>query len=178
MIKGWRKKGMTLVELLISLSIIVMMTAVAIPLFSGYQRRSTLSADAQSLAEFFNYARALNNNPDAFSRISQGENRSFEVKITSGNNGVWATLYPNGDPTYIIDQFGLNPKEKIQINGRQVDNFTAGISGVPPEEKLSCDGGACDTLTLKIYLASDSSVFRSVVVKNSVSGRLFSVSVE
>ena len=173
---------MTLVELLISLSIIAMMTAVAIPLFSGYQRSSTISSDAQSLAEFFNYARALNNNPDAYTRIRQGEIISFEIKITSGNTGVQATLYPKDDSTYIIDQFNFSPKEKIQINGSQIDNFnfTASISGVPPKEKLSCDGSVCDdTLTLKIYLANDSSVFRNVVVKNSTdSGQLFSVSVE
>lgn len=145
-----RKRAMTLIELLISLSIIVLLTAVALPAFSYYQRRSIVESDAQALVQLFNYARALQNNPDNFSRSSTDSVWNYEIQITNDrSNPANVKLYSVADPTTIIDQltFSENIEVGYQDNSSNDGNgLKIGFSGKPPKEIITCQFISVDSL--------------------------------
>ena len=170
---------MTLIELLVSLFIVAVMTVVAIPLFSSYQKRNTLDSDAQSIAQFFSYARAVNSNPDVMTRLNAAGESYFEINIKNANNGKIITLYPKSDPSYVMDKFYLNSAEQLTINGSDLSDFTVSVRGKPPKESITCSHNIdCSTLTIKVYLANNQLIYRNIVVKNSQQNQLFSVTVE
>ena len=187
MIKKKLKRGMTLIELLISLFIIALMTGVAMPLFSTYQRRNILDNDAQSVAQMFAYARALQNNPDIFTRLNTSGLNNLVVKISTVSGTKRIEVYPNNDPSYIIDHHDLDSNESLRIstdNGdfTTVDNFTISFSGKPPAEVMTCALMECNqSLALRLYLTSDSTVDRTVQIQNTYPQdrptRYFSISI-
>lgn len=174
------KKGMTLIELLISLFIVALMTGVAMPIFSSYQRRNTLDTDAHSMASIFAYARTLQNNPDVFSRFADPTTTGYTIKISTGSRRV--IIYPKNDPNYIIDQFALARGENLTISANptapSAADLTISFSGKPPTETISCDPGNCSqSLTLTLSLANNSAISRTIFIQNTTANQYFSVTV-
>jgi len=171
------KRGMTLIELLISLSIIAMMTGVAIPAFSYYQRRSAVDNDAQALVQMFNYARALQNNPDNFSRNGMDDAWKYELRLTNYGSNRQMILYSTADldsnnqPTVIIDQLTLS--EDIQV-GYQIgspnkgNGLTITFSGKPPAEIVTCSTPCDKNIEIKLSSPAPYSTTRIVVISNSL----------
>lgn len=130
------RRSMTLIELLISLSIIAMMTVIAIPMFSSYQRRASLNNDVDGIAQLIEYARALHDNPD-YQRysIDGAQNSSYIIKISKdyNNNGI-VQLVTYADQETIIDSVKLSSYEEISP-----ENYSFSIYGESPNERLwSC----------------------------------------
>ena len=184
------KRGMTLIELLISLFIIALMTGVAMPLFSVYQRRNILDNDVQSVAQMFAYARALQNNPDIFTRLNASGLNNLVVKISTVSGTKRIEVYPNNDnndPSYIIDHHDLDSSESLSISTNNgdfttADDFTISFSGKPPAEVMTCAPMECNqSLALRLYLTSDSTVDRTVQIQNTYPQdrptRYFSISI-
>ena len=176
------KRGMTLIELLISLFIIALMTGVAIPLFSAYQRRNTLDTDTHSIASIFAYARALQNNPDVLSRFADPTTRGYTIKIFTGSRKV--IIYPKSDPNYIIDQFTLARGENLTIlteNGEDTSGgFTISFSGKQPAEKITCSPKACPNyLVLSLWLAYNPHPYaqKTIYVQNTTATQYFFVTI-
>lgn len=141
------RRSMTLIELLISLAIIGLMTGIAFPLFSYYQKRSLVDTDIKNFVQLFNYARALQNNPENFSRIAdQNQGYNYVIKFTNINNINRATLYSsaNGviDETYVIDKVDFSESIFITyqdiFTNRSGNNLILSFSGTPPREVVTC----------------------------------------
>lgn len=139
--------GMTLIELLVSLAIIILLTAVALPIFSSFQRRNTLNLDTRNLEQLFYYSRTLNNNPSYGSRDYGATNadKRYGIKITPSKNK--ATLYPinntgDVDTSKEIDNVKLDSRETLEfrnnVGGKIDGNLIVYISGDPPNETVSC----------------------------------------
>ena len=188
------KRGMTLIELLISLFIIAMMVGVAIPLFSLYQRRNNLDSDAQTVSQMFSYIRALQNNPDSLTRTNTSGLNNMVVKVStlSSQQLKIITVYSNSSPTNVIDQLILNSDEDISISSNfglaPSGDFFLTFSGKTPTEIFSCAtalaGSTSQTefdcsayLKLIIYSTKNSSISKTVEIKNTVlPNQYFSVS--
>lgn len=148
------RRGMTLIELLISLAIIGLMTGIAFPLFSYYQRRSQVDNDVRNFVQLFNYARALQNNPENISRIAdQNQGYNYVIKFTNTNDIKRATLYSsaNGviDETYPIDKVDFS--EDISTTYRHGgssprtddgSDLVIKFNGTPPKETVTCSGSS------------------------------------
>jgi len=169
MISKKHKRGMTLIELLVSLSIIAIMAGVAMPIFSNYQRSSALDNDAQAVAQMFSYARALQNNPDIATR---NKDESYVLKISQTSGSKKIKIYSKTAPESIIDQYILNSSKEVSIstNSGSVsdDDFLVTFSGRSPADVITCDPKTCSqTLAIKIYLSRDHSVFRTIQIQNT-----------
>lgn len=150
--KRLKLSGMTLVELLVSLGIIGLLTAVALPIFSTFQRRNILRLDAKNLEQIFYYSRTLNNNPSYSSRNlgagykdGAGNEKRYGIKITRGDNR--ATLYPIGadgniDTGNAVESWKFDSRETLKItagNTEVAGDLVIFISGDLPNETVSCD---------------------------------------
>jgi len=179
---------MTLIELLISLSIIVLMTGVAFPLFSYYQKRSLVDTDIKNFVQLFNYARALQNNPENFSRIAdQNQGYNYVIKFKNRDNINRATLYSsaNGviDETYSIDKVDFS--EDISIidqdgNPFGGDGLTLTLSGTSPKEIISCSAPInCETkISLSLTSRGGGQVTKVAEILNTKGRQLLSVNIK
>jgi len=164
------KRGMTLIELLISLSIIALMTGVALPAFSYYQRRSVVDNDAQALIQMFNYARALQNNPDNYSRNGPNGEWNYELRLTNDSKNRNMALYSAADPNTIIDQLTLS--ENIEI-GYQSGSPNKGnglkitFSGKPPAEVVTCNVLCDKKIEIRLRSSAPYSTERTVTILNT-----------
>lgn len=164
------KRGMTLIELLISLSIIAMMTGVAMPAFSYYQRRSTVDNDAQALVQMLNYARALQSNPDNFSRNGPNGEWSYEIRLTNVGSNRNVALYSAADPNTIIDQLTLS--ENIQVGYQSVpadlgNGLKISFSGKPPKEVVTCTTLCNRWIEIRLKSPAPYSTTRTVRIQNT-----------
>ena len=196
-----RKRGMTLIELLISLSIIAMMTGVAIPLFSSSQNRNSINSDAQAVAQMFSYAAALQNNPDSFSRNHPNPDPYLidgrvTLKILTATPSIsekitTVMIYSTSSPGIIYDRLILGSREDIKLNGSLLaddQEFVVDFSGKSPSEKITCSilrSGVpsaldCSTsLNILVTSTRDSEISRNVSITNTnpANFKYFSVAV-
>ncbi len=147
---------MTLIELLVSLAIIGLLTAVALPVFSTYQRQNALNLGVKNLEQLFYYSRALNNNPSYSSRNYSEEianaNKRYGIKIKPTGSGKKAVLYPAenvGDDSRAIDTVVFDPRTTFEFTdgtGRVITgDVIVYISADPPNEVVSCNNEAVYT---------------------------------
>lgn len=82
-----KKKGFTLIELIIVIAIIAILAAIAIPNFLSIQRKSKVKADIASAKTIYDATSAL---------IAQGEivpnNGEIQLKLTPGTSGEKGTV--------------------------------------------------------------------------------------
>ncbi|MCX6812154.1 MAG: prepilin-type N-terminal cleavage/methylation domain-containing protein [Candidatus Berkelbacteria bacterium] len=187
------RRGMTLIELLISLAIIALMTTVALPLFSSYQKRNRLDSDTQLLSGLFNYERALNLSPDYSTRANPTKN-FFEIRFTNAGGKWSAALYSAvSGSTNFIDRVDFAGGENLSFKINETNptgggDFAVDISGKPPTETASCflisgqkTAQSCsNSLSITIALSTASSNpgnSKIVQIQNSSNGNLYAVSV-
>jgi len=132
---------MTLVELLISLSIIAVMVVITMPLLSSYQKRAALNNDVDSIVQLIEYARTLHNNPDFQMHSSQSS--GYKIGISNDTNGASVVeLYSLADPEVSIDSVKLSNYEEIVS---EVKDFIFDPRLKTPYDKLwNCNGGSYD----------------------------------
>lgn len=180
---------MTLIELLVSLFIVGLLTAVAMPLFSSYQRKNTLVSDAESLSQLFSYSRALLQNPEISARVSA--KKGYVIKLSAKNNT--AEIIEAGNQNNQIDKIIFDSREKLSFNSDGVatsDEIEVTISGKPPKEIMECrqikpDGSSnviscASKLLINITATGVAGASKKIIVQNSnnVTGELFSISME
>ncbi|HPL01775.1 MAG TPA: prepilin-type N-terminal cleavage/methylation domain-containing protein [bacterium] len=169
------RRGMTLIELLISLSIIALMTAIAIPMFSSYQRRASLNSDADAVAQLVEYARSLNANPN-YQRYST-ERGAYTIKISNDPRGnPRVELYSEADPSIILDSVKLSSYEEIDPS-----SYYFSFIGKTPQEKIwSCNGpqlyNCPNTLDITLRV-KNSGLGKIIRINNSTNNQNFSVEV-
>ncbi len=131
------QRGMTLIELLISLSIIAIMTLIAMPMLSSYQKRASLNNDVDSIVQLIEYARTLHNNPNP------SQSNGYRIVISNDVNGVSVVeLYSLADPEVSIDSVKLSSHEEIIS---EVKDFIFDPRLKTPYDKLwNCNGGSYD----------------------------------
>jgi prepilin-type N-terminal cleavage/methylation domain-containing protein len=169
------QQGMTLIELLISLSIIALMTAIAIPMFSSYQRRASLNSDADAVAQLIEYARSLNANPN-YQRYST-ERGAYTIKISNDPRGnPRVELYSEADPDIVLDSVKISDYHEISPTV-----YSFNLSGKSPMERIwSCNGSGefnCPNpldITLRVKRSNLGKIIR---VNNSNNSQNFSVEV-
>jgi prepilin-type N-terminal cleavage/methylation domain-containing protein len=171
--KSW--SGMTLIELLISLSIIALMTVIAIPIFSSYQRRASLNSNANAIAQLIEYARSLHANPD-YQRYST-ESGVYTIKISNNAGGnPKIELYSEADPSVILDSVKLSSYEEIAPA-----SYSFSFIGKTPEEKIwSCNGSRlynCPNPLNITVRVKNTSLGKTIRINNSTSSQNFSVEV-
>jgi type II secretion system protein H len=96
------QQGFTFVELMIVITIIAAMTAVAVPLFSGTFRESSIRAAARSLAAKLSYAHRQS--------IIQG--KAVRVAFDTTDNLSWLEIETRPGE-FEFDQSSLNTKQKL-----------------------------------------------------------------
>lgn len=172
---GKNRRGMTLIELLISLSIIALMSAIAIPMFSSYQKRAALNSDADAIAQLIEYARSLNANPD-YQRYSTG-NGTYKVEIVAGHRGnVRVDLYSESDPSIVLDSVKISDYHEINSS-----IYSFNVSGKTPMERIwDCNDSNtfnCPNpldITLRVKRSNLGKIIR---INNSNNNQNFSVEV-
>lgn len=172
---------MTLIELLISLAIIGLMVGIAFPIFSYYQRRSKVDTDIRNFVSLFNYARALQNNPDNFSRTDPTRDYSYEIKFTNNGDTIKAELYSLADTGTIIDKVDFSEDINVRFQDNSSNNgdgLTMNFTGSPPREIITCSSN-CDT-KIEISLAAAGSVpyTRTATILNSIGSQLLSIDIK
>jgi len=170
--------GMTLIELLISLAIIAIMTGIAFPMFSYYQKRSVVDEDISNFVSLFNYARALQNNPDGFSRSNSTESYSYKIKLIESNGTYRAELFSSADQSTIIDSVDFSQPIIINDEYGRSNGLVLSLDGVPPKEVLSCQPENCDSSIRIGFSTANRSVTKTATIINSSSDQLLSISVK
>jgi len=178
---------MTLIELLVSLAIIALLTAVALPIFSTFQRRNTLNLDAKNLEQLFNYSRTLNNNPSfgsrSFSSDPANADKRYGIKIS--NSSKKAVLYPAdsvGDDSKAIDSVKFDSRETLEFISNVGDSWlpiagdlTVYISGNPPNETVSCKREAVYTGTIPPQPDCSQTLFIRITMPGVANPKMLSI---
>ena len=115
--KPSKQCGVTLIELIVSLSILAILLLVALPNFTVFNRTAELSATANTLLAAINTARseAINRGRSAMVMPSDGSNwqKGWVVFVDNNSNGV----YDNLADTTLSVQSSLPPYFSITTNG-------------------------------------------------------------
>ncbi len=171
------RSGMTLIELLVSLAIIVLMVGITFPIFSYYQKRSTVESDINNFVSLFNYARALQNNPDSFSR-SSSDNYSFIIKLTNNSSTHRAELFSSADPTTVIDTANFSENIAVNTDTNKSDGLTLSFSGKSPNEIISCSIDCSSKILFGFSTTGSGSFTRTATILNSTSTQLLSINIK
>ncbi|MEI6144077.1 MAG: type II secretion system protein [Candidatus Berkelbacteria bacterium] len=174
-----KNRGMTLIELLISLAIIGMMTGIAFPIFSYYQKRSTADSDIRNFVSLFNYARSLQNNPENVSRLDSNKKYNYEIKFTNSSNINRAELYlKTDDPAGPIIVDKIDFAEDIMVNGTVGgDGLTITFGGTLPDENIICSPIDCSTsIAIGLTTRGVGAVVKTATILNTTTSQLLSIS--
>ena len=132
-----QRSGMTLIELLISLSIIAIMTAITMPMLSSYQRKASLNTDTQSIAQLIEYARTLHNNAD-YQRYDSAtsEQSSYAVELSEDGGNYLFELFSLVDQETILDSVRVSDQSIILSDS----NFFSLYGNLGSERLIGCGG--------------------------------------
>lgn len=188
------KKATTLIELLVSLAIIALLAAVALPMFSVYQRRNQINSDAETINSSLILARAALNNPDIFARSDN------QIKIVFTYNSSAKSYsfqsFAKGiidDPENLIDLYQLFPNEEIEVTMNDsrgsptifTRDFAILLSGKTPNETFSCFkittremGVNCNqSISIKISSTRLGGTEKTIIINNTTASQLFSINI-
>lgn len=126
-----KKKGFTLIELIIVIAIIAILAAIAIPNFLGIQRKSKIKADIASAKTIYDATSAA---------IAEGKINPDKISTENGKNIFELVPNPTNAPTGVLAEIEKN----LQVipTGKYTDgNFKVTIkpapNGVKPEISVS-----------------------------------------
>lgn len=126
-----KKKGFTLIELIIVIAIIAILAAIAIPNFLGIQRKSKIKADIASAKTIYDATSAA---------IAEGKINPDKISTENGENTFELVPNPTNAPTGVLAEIEKN----LQVipTGKYTDgNFKVTIkpapNGVKPEISVS-----------------------------------------
>ncbi|HFD2030710.1 TPA: prepilin-type N-terminal cleavage/methylation domain-containing protein [Clostridium perfringens] len=126
-----KKKGFTLIELIIVIAIIAILAAIAIPNFLGIQRKSKIKADIASAKTIYDATSAA---------IAEGKINTDEISTEGGNNIFELVPNPTDAPTGVLAAIENNlqviPTGKY-TNGDFKVTITPAPNGVKPEISVS-----------------------------------------
>lgn len=172
------RMGMTLIELLISLAIIGIMAGIAFPIFSYYQKRSVVESDIRNFVQLFNYARALQNNPENYLRTGSNADYHYVIKFINNSGINRAELYSSADPETIIDKADFS--EDIRVNNKVMpDNgLTLSFSGTPPKETITCSINCDTSINISLKSTGSGGVTKTAEILNTSSSQLLSINIK
>jgi type IV pilus assembly protein PilE len=137
-----RTRGFTLIEVMITVAIVAILTAIALPAYTAYLQRSrvppaldALSSMATRLEQRFQDTGSYANGAACGAALPAADNFAIACNLSDDGQGFTATATGNGP----VDGYGYS------INHRGVRVTTAHPKGVPGANCWSMKGGVCDT---------------------------------
>ena len=162
-----RKKGFTLVELVIVIAVIAILAAVLIPTFSSLVKKANLSADQQAVRQM-NTALAMAGNPsdidaaiDALAEAGYNSEKTL-VPVSSGYSFYWyesakvvvlvkdnTVVYPEGIEYEANGTLLENSIQYINVSAGDTATFSSAIESGIADIKLSADVTTNKALEIK-----------------------------
>lgn len=168
-----KKRALTLIELLVSITIMLIILAVSIPLFSSLQDKMLIRNQSQSVASMVQYLRSLNNNPANESRDGTSAPTYFLV-VDMTNNKIYIKDQKGNE----FDTLKLTKTEEMSVNfSDSSNNYSDGtlvfpISGKTPNDQLLCPTSPTTTcvvnskMTISIKSKRYSDIGKNIVISN------------
>ncbi|TSC94337.1 MAG: hypothetical protein Athens101428_323 [Candidatus Berkelbacteria bacterium Athens1014_28] len=188
-----QKKATTLIELLISLAIIALLAAVALPLFSVYQRRNQISSDAETINSSLILARATLNNPNIIARSNNIIKIVFSYNSSTKSYSYKIFVKDDVDPENLIDDFRLFANEDITVTMKDSGgdttfsnrNFAILLSEKTPNENFKCYQitsresriNCNQSISIKLSSPRIGGTEKTIVINNTTSSQLFSINI-
>ena len=137
-----RTRGFTLIEVVITLAIVAILSAIAMPAYTAYMQRSrvpaaldALGALATRLEQRYQDTGSYANGDACGATLPTTEHFSISCELSDDGQGFTATATGSGP----VDGFGYS------INHQGVRVTTAHPNGTPGTNCWSMKGGVCDT---------------------------------
>lgn len=155
-----KKKGFTLVELLVVIAILAILATVSILGYTSFTKKAKDSNAQSEWSQFKNYVLAYTLNGDTF-KVTSGEGESAKVYTVSFSNndiiivegdytstafvleGDGATHQPAVTATIKFTTLGIDKTDDIVIKG-ELRKTASGMT-------YEVDGGSCDVTGVKVY---------------------------
>jgi type IV pilus assembly protein PilE len=137
-----RARGFTLIEVMITVAIVAILSAIALPAYTAYVQRSrvpaaldALSSLATRLEQRYQDTGSYANDDACGATLPSAENFTISCELSGGGQGYTATATGSGP----VDGYGYT------INHQGVRATTAHPQGAPSTNCWSMKGGVCDT---------------------------------
>lgn len=137
-----RERGFTLIEVMITVAIVAILSAIALPAYTAYVQRSrvppaldALSALATRLEQRFQDSGSYANGDACGVAMPTTENFTVTCEVSNGGQGFTATATGSGP----VDGYGFS------IDQQGVRATTAHPKGLPSTNCWSMKGTTCDT---------------------------------
>lgn len=172
-----KKPALTLIELLVSITIMLIILAVSIPLFTNLQDKMLIRNQSQSVVSMVQYLRSLNNNPANESRNDDGVTPPVYSLVIDMTNSPHK-IYIKDQKDKEFDTLKLTKYEELQVKFSGASNYYSGrklvfeISGKTPNDKLKCPTGVTtgctvgSTMTITIHSLRYSGIDKNITISS------------
>ncbi len=137
-----RARGFTLIEVMITVAIVAILSAIALPAYTSYMQRSRVPAALDALGSLatrleqrYQDSGSYANGEACGATLPTAENFTLACELTDDGQGFTATATGSGP----VEGFGYS------INHQGVRTTTAHPNGAPSTNCWSMKGGVCDT---------------------------------
>lgn len=137
-----RARGFTLIEVMITVAIVAILSAIALPAYTSYMQRSRVPAALDALGSLatrmeqrYQDSGSYANGDACGATLPTAENFTLDCDLTDDGQGFTATATGTGP----VEGFGYS------INHQGVRATTAHPNGVPSTNCWSMKGSVCDT---------------------------------
>lgn len=143
------KKGFTLIELVISVSIILLFSGITLAFFNDFTEDKKLDAEADKLINTLELARSKAINSDASVACTSGSIKGYKVKITVSNYTLSIhCVDASGADLADTDIYTNNFSPSLGSTGNTVVEYvlttaTAVITGINPMRINNSSSGKC-----------------------------------